>query len=99
MPEAASPIVPTDHTTAWRTIGRSLKKGLCILIFLPMVAVALPGCRTVSKHDQMAQRNLKESYKNGDLTREEYEEAKDRYRHPSKGGAAGDETQDSGFSF
>jgi uncharacterized membrane protein len=76
-----------------------MKRGFCVLIFLLMVAVALPGCRTVSKHDQMAQRNLEESYKNGDLTREEYEEAKDRYRHPSKGGAAGDEGPENGFSF
>ena len=64
-----------------------------------IVAAALCGCQHYSKHYRMVQKNLKESYKNGDITREEYDEALDRYRKASKAETTGVQAPEGGSSF
>ena len=67
--------------------------------FVLLLAVSLSGCQTYSKHDRVALKHLRESYKNGDITRQEYEEALDRYRKSAKGPVTEEQSGEGGFSF
>jgi hypothetical protein len=61
------------------------------------MASSLSGCHSAPRHYDLVQKRLKASYENGDLTRDEYEEARDRYRNASKGESNPEDEPETGF--
>ena len=67
-------------------------ESLTKVILMLVVVAALSGCQSPSRHYRAVEKNLQQSYKNGDITREEYDEALGRYRKAAKGETTDAET-------